>query len=195
MKSITLPAGSWVTPSHSRIPAPEELTLTQHFFLRLTRKAAGVSDNLNVFLTLARLGSIFPRYLLFLSHLLKKGRIPRADKERIILRVAWRLGCVYEWGHHSHMARELGIIESEVASIARQDTGEWDDRLRVFIRATDELIDQRSLTQSRWDELSTQLSTDQLVEFCMLVGHYVMVAGLINTTGVRIESGYLEGVA
>jgi len=195
MSLITLPEGSWVVPGHSRIPAPEELTLTQRFFLRLTRKAAGVSENLNVFLPLSRLGSIFPRYLLFLSHLLTKGRIPRADKERIILRVAWRLGCVYEWGHHSHMARELGINESEVASIARQDTGEWDDRLRVFIRAADELIDQRSLSQSCWDELSTQLSTDQLVEFCMLVGHYVMVAGLINATGVCIESGYLEGVS
>ncbi len=176
-------------------PGAGKLTLTQRFFLRLTRTAAGVSENLNVFLPLARLGSIFPRYLFFLSHLLTKGLIPRADKECIILRVAWRLGCVYEWGHHSHMARELGINESEVASIVRQESGEWDDRLRVSIRAADELIDQRSLSQSCWDKLSTHLSTDQLVEFCMLVGHYVMVAGLINATGVCIESGYLEGVS
>lgn len=195
MQLTTLPEGNWILPGQSRITAQEQSTLTQRFFLCLTRKGAGVSENLNVFLTLARLGSIFPRYLLFLSHLLKKGRIPRADKERVILRVAWRLGCVYEWGHHTKMAREAGVSESEVASIAGQDANEWNDRLRVFIRATDELIDQRSLTQSRWGELSTQLSQDQLVEFCMLVGHYVMVAGLINATGVRLESGYLEDVA
>ena len=194
MKPTTLPEGDWVIPAQLRVAPQRTFTLTQRFFLRLTRKAAGVNTNLNVFLPLVRLGSTFPRYLLFLSHLLNKGQIPRADKERIILRVAWRLGCVYEWGHHSHMARALGIDENEIVSIAKQHADQWDRRLRVLIVATDELIDKRSLSQSLWDELSAELSTDQRVEFCMLVGHYVMVAGLINTTGVPIEPGYLEGM-
>lgn len=43
--------------------------------------------------------------------------------------------------------------------------------------------------------LREQLSEDQAVEFCMLVGHYVMVAGTINTLGVRLEPGYLKDIA
>ena len=33
---------------------------------------------------------------------------------------------------------------------------------------------------------------DQLVEFCMLVGHYLMVAMTINSCGLVLEPGYLD---
>lgn len=194
MSLPTLPQGRWHFPESTRIPHLDQQTLLQRLLLGITRRQAGADSNLNVFLILARLGRIFPRYLLFLSHMLMKGRIARIDKERIILRAAWRMGCVYEWGHHAHMARDLGVSESVIRSLAEEDCAGWDSRLRAFVRATDELIAGQRLSDETWASLKQQLSNDQCVEFCMLVGHYMMVAMTINAAGVRLEPGYLDGV-
>lgn len=114
--------------------------------------------------------------------------------ERIILRVAWRVGCVYEWGHHVHMATELGVGDEEIGSLAQPQSASWDRRLRTLVQAADELVDRRLLSDKTWDLLREHLSEDQAIEFCMLVGHYVMVAGTISTLGVRLEPGYLKDI-
>jgi alkylhydroperoxidase family enzyme len=92
------------------------------------------------------------------------------------------------------MAAELGISDAVMHSIAQEDSSDWEPRLETFIRAADELVAQRTLSDDTWAALRGELSEDQAVEFCMLVGHYVMVAGLINTLGIRIEPGYLKDI-
>ncbi len=111
MELPTLPPGSWHQPAIPRCqPAPvARQTALQKLLLGVTRRRAKADEDLHVFTVLSRLGGIFLPYLLFLSQILMKSRISRVDKERIILRVAWRVGCVYEWGHHVHMATELGV--------------------------------------------------------------------------------------
>lgn len=196
MKTAYLPPGNWILPTAPRFtPLGEnEKTPLQKMLLKVTRWQAGTERNLNVFEGLARLGGTFFPYLMFLSQILMKGRIGRVDKELIILRVGWRMGCVYEWGHHVHMAAELGISDSVMHSIAQEDSSDWEPRLATFIRAADELVAQHTLSDDTWAALRGELSEDQAVEFCMLVGHYVMVAGLINTLGIRIEPGYLKDI-
>lgn len=193
-ETITLPPGSWLHPEGQRVsglPESEQGFLAKRL-LGLTRRRAASTSNLNVFTVLVRLGGIFLPYLLFLSQLLMSGRIPRVDKELIILRVAWRIGCVYEWGHHYEMARELGLGANEILSVAKPDNPEWDERLRALLHATDELLAARAISGGTWQTLRKYLSEDQAVEFCMLVGHYIMVAGTINSTGVALEPGYLK---
>lgn len=194
MNAGRLPAGRWHVPGRRRIsglPRAEQGAVTR-FCLGLTRRASGGDKVLDVFVLMARLGAAFPRYLLFLSHILKGGRINRADKERIILRVAWRVGCIYEWGHHVPMARELGVSDDEILSLAEADSPVWDDRTRALIRAADELVEHRVLGDDAWRVLSAELTDNQLVEFCMLVGHYLMVAMTINSCGLALEPGYLD---
>lgn len=194
MSSLKLPPGNWYHPERSRIPALPKAQQgpLQKLLLAVTRRQAKSADNLNVFMMLARLGAIFPRYLLFLSHILMKGRISRVDKERIILHAAWRLGCVYEWGHHAHMARELGIADEEIQSLASTHSKRWDGRLQALVQGVDELIDNKRLSDATWAALSRFYSPEQMVEFCMMVGHYIMVAVTINSTGVQLEPGYLN---
>lgn len=195
--TATLPPGNWVLPERQRIAGlrVSEQSFLSRRLLGLTRRRAGTKTDLNVFTVLARLGGLFFPYMLFLSQLLMKGRISRVDKELIILRVAWRIGCVYEWGHHCQLAGELGLGSAEILSVAVEENPAWDERLRVLLRATDELILERLVSEGTWQALREHLSEDQSVEFCMLVGHYVMVAGTINSTGIPLEPGYLERIA
>lgn len=192
MNQHPLPPGNWVKPKKRLSDFPkEQQTLVQRFLMLIVRLRAKSESDLNVFKMLIRLGKIFPRYLIFLSHILMKGRISRADKERIILRAAWKLGCIYEWGHHAKMAAEEGVEEDVIASLANPEFHNHDERLQALVVATDQLIDHRRIDDKAWSELAKHLTEEQRVEFCMLVGHYVMVAMSINTTGVEIEPGYL----
>lgn len=195
--SIEFPKGNWQVLKKPRVgPLPEpDQGFVQKIFLAITRRGAKSKTNLNVFSVFARLGAIFPRYLLFLSHILMKGGISRVDKERIILRLAWRVGCVYEWAHHVHMARDLGITDAAIHALAQESSPLWDHKTQAFVAAVDELVANQRLTDGTWQSLSRHYSQDQLVEFCMLVGHYIMVAVTINTVGIQVEPKYLGGTA
>ncbi|GAB4564147.1 MAG: hypothetical protein Tsb0020_13960 [Haliangiales bacterium] len=196
MKTFRLPKGPWHRAHKSRLshPSARSYSLTQRFWLWLVRQKSNSERDLNVFSALVKLGPIFPRYLLFLSHILPKGQIARADKERIILRVAYRMGCIYEWGHHSHFADQLGISAADVCALAEPVFVSGDERLSAFVAGVDELIDERAVGDETWSRLAAVLTEAQLVEFCMLVGHYIMIAGFINSVGVTLEPGYLEGI-
>jgi hypothetical protein len=53
-------------------------------------------------------------------------------------------------------------------------------------------VEHRVLGDGTWRALAAELTDNQLVEFCMLVGHYVMVAMTINACDLELEPGYLE---
>jgi hypothetical protein len=60
------------------------------------------------------------------------------------------------------------------------------------LRAADELHANRKISDSTWQELSDLLPEDQLIEFCLLVGHYEMLAMTLNSLEVepdRVRSG------
>src|SRR5690349_13221718 len=63
----------------------------------------------NVFTTLARHRGLFRRWLLFAGGLMPGGKLPRADTELVILRVAHTCDCAYEWGHHERLGQRAGL--------------------------------------------------------------------------------------
>lgn len=194
MNLLKLPPGAWQATNRSRfVPLPErEKSLVQKTLMLITRMRTGTDRTLNVFEMLARLQGTFFPYLLFFSNLLFRGAIPRADKERIVLRVAWRCGCIYEWGHHVKLARDVGVRDDQINAIAEPVSPLWSARTATLMHATDELIETRTISDATWTALRQELSENEIVEFCMIVGHYVMVAGTVNAMGVRLEPGYLK---
>ncbi|HMO44439.1 MAG TPA: carboxymuconolactone decarboxylase family protein [Rubrivivax sp.] len=187
-----LPEGNWriVSP---RIPpmkredcAPDQQKLLSE--LRRTQKS---EKDMNVFMYLTRLGPIFVHYFAFFVNMLFLGKIPRADKELSIMRLAWRTGTVYEWLHHQKVARESGIPAADMNSVTIEDCPDWSPRLRALLKATDELVADKAMSDGTFHELRKHLSEDQMVEFCMLIGHYLMVAMTINTIGIQVEPEYL----
>lgn len=92
------PGQNWFVPETQRVSPLDErkCTLFHRFLFWKIRKDVNSDVNLNVFRVLVRLGNIFFKYILFMVWVMRKGKIDRVKKELIILRVAWRLGCVYE---------------------------------------------------------------------------------------------------
>jgi len=129
---------------------------------------------------------LFRRWLRFAGGLMPGGTLPRRDTELLILRVAHNCDCAYERGHHERMAPRAGVLPDEIERVADGPDGPgWSARDAALLRAADELHDQRTISDATWAELRPELSEVELIELCMLVGHYEMLAMTIN--GLRIE--------
>lgn len=147
----------------------------------------------NIFTTLARHRGLFRKWLRFAGALMPGGRLPRVDSELLILRVAHQCGSEYEWAHHERIGQIAGLTADEVQRV-RQGPGAdgWSPRQQLLLRAADELHADRSISDALWAELRPQLSETELIELCLLVGHYEMLAMTLNALRVqpdRLPSG------
>jgi AhpD family alkylhydroperoxidase len=140
----------------------------------------------NVFTTLARHRRLFRRWLWFAAALMPGGRLPRAETELVILRVAHRTGCDYEWGHHVRLGRRAGLSEEEIERVREGPAAAgWSERQALLVTAADELLGEGVIGEELWQRLSDHLDEVLLIELCMLVGHYEMLAMTLNTLRVQ----------
>lgn len=173
---------------------PARQTWLLRFVLRLIHSRAGIKGQpsvpLNVFGTVANDRGLFYRWLAFASRLMPFGRLPRADTERVILRVGWRTGSWYEWAQHVRIGKDAGLSTDEIDDLQLDNAPGWTPRTRALMQATDALIRHHYLDDALWAQLREHLNDKHTLEFCMLVGHYVMLAMTLNTLGVVVESPY-----
>jgi alkylhydroperoxidase family enzyme len=141
-----------------------------------------------VFTTLGRHPRLFRRWLPFSAALLLRGDLARAERELVILRTAWRCGSWYEWAQHAALAQRASLDVHDIARVVEGPAAPgWGPRQRLLLVATDELHDRRVITDRTWQALAAELTERQLVELCLLVGHYEMLAMTLNSLGVEPE--------
>jgi AhpD family alkylhydroperoxidase len=140
----------------------------------------------HVFTTLARHHGLFRRWLWFAGALMPGGKLPRAETELVILRVAHNTDCEYEWGHHERLGKRAGLSAEEIERVrSGPDAPGWDERQALLLRAADELHGDGRIGDELWAQLAAQLDEVRLIELCMLVGHYEMLAMTLNS--LRVE--------
>jgi len=143
----------------------------------------------HVFTTLGRHRGLFRRWLWFAGALMPGGKLPRADSELVILRVAQNTGSEYEWAQHERIGRRAGLSEEEIARV-REGAGApgWSERQALLLRATDAMHADGKIGDELWAQLSAHLDEVRLIELCMLIGHYEMLAMTLNT--LRVEPDF-----
>ncbi len=148
----------------------------------------------HIFTTLGRHRGLFRRWLWFAGGLMPGGQLPRADTELVILRVAHNTGCEYEWGHHERLGRRAGLGTEEIArvQIARVREGDgapgWSERQSMLLDTADELHASGVIGDALWQRLSGELDEVELIELCLLIGHYEMLAMTLNS--LRVEPDF-----
>lgn len=136
----------------------------------------------HLFTTLGRQRSLFRAWLRFAGQLMPGGTINRHETELVILRVAHTRQCHYELDHHVRIGRRVGVGPELVERIfAGPDAPGFSDRHRALLRGVDALLRDRNMDDATWQEVSAHYSPVQLVELCVLVGHYDLLAMTIAT--------------
>lgn len=140
----------------------------------------------NVFTTIARHRGVFRPWLRFAFSLMPGGTLPREDTELLIIRVAHLCDCQYELTHHERLGREAGLTEEQIAAAGNPaGVPGLSDRDRLLIEAATELHEDRVVSDPTWEKLRTLYSEEQLLELCLLIGHYEMLAMTLNSARVQ----------
>lgn len=166
-----------------------EIGLANHAMASFVSRRMGARQPLNVFTTIARHRRLFRAWMLFGGRLLRGGSLTAVDRELLILRVARNCGSGYEWLQHERIAADVGLTREMIEGIgAAEPGGEYDARQASLLKAADELHRERAIGDATWAALRKDLSEVQLIELCMLVGQYEMVAMTLNSLGTPPEA-------
>jgi 4-carboxymuconolactone decarboxylase len=134
---------------------------------------------------LARHPALARAFLPFSGHLLSRAALPARTRELVILRVAWRRRCRYEWAQHVVIARKAGVTADEIAGVRA-------GAATLISRAVDELDERSTLSDETYAALAAELDDRQLLDLVFTVGGYSMLALALNTFGVELEPGLAD---
>jgi len=182
------PPGGWHPAAASRI-APIDLRGSGPR-ARLLAWALGLKgDPPAVFLVLMRHWHLFRAWLSFAARLMPFGRLDRRDTELAILRVGWNCRCRYEWGQHVAIGLRVGLTPRQIANVPQgADAPDWEPRQATLLHAANELHHERILSSDTWQSLAAHYDQKQLLELCLLIGHYEMLAGTLNSLGLPLDA-------
>jgi 4-carboxymuconolactone decarboxylase len=173
MRLSPLPADQWDDAARHAVSGmlPEE---------RRNPQGAG-----NVLATLVRHPKLTRAYLRFSSYLLYGSTLPPRIREQVILRVAHRRGCAYEWSHHVEIGKEAGLSDSDIEAVQSGDPNNEFDR--ALLCAVDELDEKTNISDQTWAALGERLDERQRMDLIFTTGGYIALAMALNTFGVEVE--------
>ena len=172
-----------------RIPSGRfrELGLVNWVAAKLMARAVRAPE-MHLFTTLGQHKRLFWMWMPFSGALLR-GRLPGADTELVVLRVAYLRASEYELQHHRRMGRRRGLDEqTQHAIFAWPDASDGlTPRQQVLLTATDEFVNSRSISGETWQQLANHLDRRQLIEFCILAGQYDGLSATLSALAIPLD--------
>ncbi len=172
-----------------RIPVGgrRELGLVNWIISRLAARSIR-APQMHLFTMLGQHKLLFLSFLPYSGMLLNWGKLPKRDKELVILRVGHLRGSEYELQQHRRLARSRGLDPELQQRIFAGPADEGlTDRERALLTAVDEFITRRDVTDDTFITLSRHLNRQQIIEFCALTGHYDAIAGTLAALRVPMD--------
>jgi alkylhydroperoxidase family enzyme len=179
-----IPADLGRIPSSGRI---RDLGVINWILAKSAARTVG-APQMHLFTTLGQHKRLFLAMMPYSGALLR-GRLPRADTELVILRVAHLRNSEYELQHHRVMGRRRGLDEQTQQAIFTwpDSPDRLTDRQQVLLSATDEFVKSRSISSGIWEQLAGHLDRRQLIEFCMLAGQYDGLAATMSALQIPLD--------
>jgi len=165
----------------------------KEMFARWTQgpfKDADKNPVLKTFIHAPKLADLFSQLNL---HLLLTNSVPVRQRQIAIMRTAWLTKATYMWSSHLRTSASFGLEPDLYGPLqVGADDPYFTAFEKVIIRATEELVNDRKIGEASWAALSAEWSNEQLLDFMFTVGAYVLVAGVMRSTGVEREPDLLE---
>ncbi len=130
---------------------------------------------------------LFWPWLFFASRLMPGGRLKAQEREKIILRTGWNCRCRYEWGQHLEIGLGVGLSDADIVRVSQGPGQAQDERERALLQACDDMAREQVISAATWAALAEHYREPLLIEITILIGHYQMVAGFLNSSGIALE--------
>lgn len=144
----------------------------------------------NIHRVLAHSPATLAAWMPFGAHILRKNTLDPRLRELVVLRVAWNTRSSYEWGQHAGLSRRLGIAEADIARVPQGPDAEgWAPLEAALLRGVDEMMRGWAVGADTYRTLASALSAEQLVDYVLLVGEFILVALALNAFQVERDPG------
>ena len=143
---------------------------------------------LNILGTFAQYPALAQAYHTFNGHVLFASTLSTRQREVLVLRVASRRDCAYEWAQHVVLAGDAGISKEEIDRIAEGPSAVgWSAIDAAMVRSVDELLVDGCIGDETWATLATELDQQQLMDLVFTVGSYDLLATLMKTFELELD--------
>lgn len=187
MPDILIPEQGWTNITR-RINVPDDNEQSWLFtIVGKTAKLFGRNELPDIFKVMSINKRLFWAWLYFASKLMPYGKLSGRERELVILRVAWLCRCRYEWGQHIEVGLKNGLTDKDVINVSKGFSAFDDEKEKALLTACDEIIGNLIISENTWQVLSKFYSDKLLIEISMLIGHYQMLAGFLNSAGLQLE--------
>jgi alkylhydroperoxidase family enzyme len=150
---------------------------------------------INIFRTLVRHPALYKSWMPFGSYLFK-STLDAREREILILRVGVLCDAGYEFHQHVAIGKRVGLTDAEIEQIRRgPSAAEWAPFDRVLVQATDELVQDKFISDRTWAALREKYDEKQILDLIFTVGQYTLVSMALNSLGVQIERETSESEA
>ncbi len=153
-------------------------------------KEFGEGPIYNIFRTLARAPKALSRFNTWGGYILsRRNDLAVREREILILRVGYLCKSGYEFAQHTRIGLRSGLSADDIARIKRGADAGWNQAEAVLIRAADELVSDRFITDATWAELRRHYSEKQCMDVVFTCGQYTQVSMMLNAFGVQLDEG------
>ncbi|MBA4489171.1 carboxymuconolactone decarboxylase family protein [Paracoccus sp. S1E-3] len=147
----------------------------------------GFATGLNVYRTMAHHPALLAAWAPLRSHVVSNPSLSPDQSEVVILRTGHRLGAAYEWAHHVHRGRRIGMSDARIATIA----GPLDamaDADATLAQAVDELFDNRRLSPATQQALLDLVGAQGMFDLIATVGFYSVLGFIVESFDTPIDT-------
>lgn len=127
-------------------------------------------------------------YNTFNGHVLFATTLTPRQRELLVLRVAHRRDCEYEWAQHVVQATDAGLSPDEVEAVRDPNAVSWSTVETALLDAADELVDDGRVAEETWSVLASEFDTQQLMDVVFTVGAYDLLAMAFRTFDVQLDA-------
>lgn len=168
----------------ARIPYPDPSSLPEELRDYLER-----GNNMNILRMLSNASpAVFEGFNRLSQGLMIRSPLDAQLREVAILRVGHLSKAAYEIYHHEAIGRAVGLSDEQLRAIER---GAADPVLtpaqQAIMRFADDVVLNVRASDTTLAEARKYVDDSALVDLIMVIGCYMMVARLLETTGVEID--------
>jgi alkylhydroperoxidase family enzyme len=136
---------------------------------------------------LARHPSLAAGWLTFSGGLLDHGVLDARVRELLLLAVVQRTKTSYVFKEHVAIAKSVGITDAGLRRLEQGSRSGWSELDSTLLRAVDELLEEQTLGDATWQELTDQFGEQSLLELLFVVGTYTCLGMVLNSVGLVPE--------
>jgi alkylhydroperoxidase family enzyme len=133
---------------------------------------------------------VFEGFYKFGSGFFAGSKLAADLKEIAILRAGYHAEASYEYIQHESMARGIGMSDAVLAAVKKggKHPGVLSDIQQAVMDFADEVIVDVRVSDATLANIRKHLSDQLVVDLIFLIGFYMMVSRLLETTGVPLDA-------